>query len=107
MEYDLMEIPEINKAVKRYNRQRQIPTTYFTMIQDVYYDDHKIYLLVANDESEYVCNKICVLEIAKNIRHIATLELTGRVYESFCVRDNKLIASNCMNACLDIFAIQE
>jgi hypothetical protein len=72
-EYDLKEIPEINTVVKKYNMRAQTNTTYFTMIQDVYYDNHKIYLLVANNKDGYVCNEICILEVEKDIKHIATL----------------------------------
>jgi hypothetical protein len=105
-EYDLRQIQEIDKTVKTYNATPQVPTTYFVMIQDVYYDNQKVYLLIAT-ENPYSCNLLCVFDIKEEIKHVQTFQQEGKIYGSFCVKNNKLIAFNTMDASLDVFTLPE
>jgi hypothetical protein len=92
--------------MKRYKSTPQVPTTYFTMIQDVYYKNQKIYLLVATNNNRYFCNTICILDISETIKHTGTFKLTGNVYESFCITENSnLIAFNSKEASIDVFTL--
>jgi hypothetical protein len=107
-EYNLEKTPEINKTVKQYRNTPQTPTTYYTIIQDVYYRDGKVYLLVSTNENEYFCNTVCVLDISEEIKHINTFKLKGDVYESFCVTENNILAAfNTSEASMDIFTLPE
>lgn len=106
-EYDLEILPEIHKMIRKYKRDPQVPTSYFTVIQDVYYDNQKIYLLVASDENEYFCNTIYVLNVSEETKHIQTFKLSGEVYGAFCIKENMLLAYNSVNASLDRFRLPE
>lgn len=104
-EYNLEDLPKISRMIEKYKRESQEPTNYFTIIQDAYYYDEKIYLLVATNENEYFCNTIYVLDVSGKTKHIQTFKLSGDVYETFCVKGNFLVAFNSMNACIDRFKL--
>lgn len=106
-EYDLTEIPWIEEVVDVYNGTVQDPTTYFTMVQDVFYNNNKVYLLVATNKGEqYFCNTICVLDIAEGIDYTHTYQLPGDVYGTFCVsKDEILFAYDTLNASIDIVSL--
>jgi hypothetical protein len=106
MEYDLGKIPEIKKKFRHYKNTPQIPNSYAIMIDDVYYKDQKIYLLVSTHEDTYFCNTVCVLDVSDEPKHIGTFKLKGDIYESFCITEsNLLIAFNIKEASLDVFTL--
>ena len=107
-EYDLKQIPEVEQVTKIYNSTPQIPTSYFTMIQDVYYYNHKLYLLIGTSfDKQYTCNTICVLDVAGEIEHISTFKLSGGPYTSFCIgQDNIVFAGSMRNASIEVFSMQ-
>lgn len=98
-------IPEIKKLIEEYKSKPQVPNTRFVMIQDVFYSNKKLYMLMSTKDNHYTSNKILVFDVANKIKHIATLELEGKVFQSFCVIDNRLIAFNALDAGLDAFII--
>lgn len=104
-DYDLRKIGEVAKGVRRYRATPQSPTTYFIMIQDAYYDNNKVYLLVATNDNGYFCNTVCVLNVKDIVEHIQTFQLSGRAYESLCVENNLLVAFNATDASLDFFTL--
>lgn len=104
-EYDLRLIPEIDRKVKLYENTPPIPNSYQILIEDVYFDNHKIYLLIGTKEDSYFCNTICVLDVSGEIMHTSTFRLSGEAYISFCVKGNKLVAFNGKNASLDFFTL--
>ncbi|MDR0507059.1 MAG: hypothetical protein LBH32_09635 [Dysgonamonadaceae bacterium] len=108
-DYDMEKLPEISINMKKYNGQKQIPTTYFTMCKDAYYCKDKVFILVASNINEYFCNTVYVLNVADKISHIGTYILGkgNNVYESFCVKNDTLLAFNAIDASLDVFTISE
>ena len=108
-EYDLTNVPEIKEMVAIYNSKKQVPNRYFTIVQDAYFCNKKLYLLIGRtDKEKYNCHIICVFNILNNkIKHDSTLYLSKNVYDSFCVnRNNTLYAYSASNACIDVFDIK-
>ncbi len=102
--FDLSTIHDISKQMEIYKKNNQIPNTYFVMIQDVYFDNENIFLLFASQEVGYSCNKIIVINTQNEFKHIATYILSGgKVYLSFCVDNNRIIAFNGLNSNIDIY----
>jgi hypothetical protein len=75
------------------------------MIQDVFYSKNKVFLLLASSIDMYSCNKIIVLSVKNEIKQIAAVELTGKVYLSFCVKNDKLFAFNALNAQIEAYKL--
>jgi hypothetical protein len=104
--YDLTLIPEIKKQIHKYENEQKAPNSHFIMIQDIYYANGRIYILIANDIEQYKCNIICVFDVSKDIKHVKTFFLSEDIYSTFCVFDNQIVAVN-YNACIDVFRITE
>jgi len=103
--FDLSSIEYIEDIVKKYQNSQQYPDKYFVMIQDVYYSDNKVFLLIASNKNNYVCNKIIVLIAENEIKQIAEIELEGKVYLSFCINKKRLFAFNALNAQLEEYEL--
>jgi hypothetical protein len=106
-EYDLTQIPEIEQAATKYRNTPQVPNTYSITVQDIFYSNHKLYLLIGTNDGRYFCNTLCVLDVSDKIRHSHTFKLSGKIYQTFCVsEDNILLANNPMIAGMDVFNLQ-
>ncbi len=102
--FDLSTIHDISNQMEIYKKNNQVPNTYFVMIQDVYFDNENIFLLFASEVDGYYCNKIIVINTKSKFKHIATYTLSGgKVYLSFCVDKNRIIAFNGLNSNIDIY----
>jgi len=106
--YNMEKLPEIRQQLQWMKSQEKVPNAHFTMCQDVFYDEGKLFLLAAtNIHQDYWCNTVYVFDVAENIEHIATLKLgSGRAYGSFCVKSDTLLAHNMMDASLDVYNIK-
>lgn len=104
-EYDLSIVPEIRKMIEVYQRTTQNPGSYFTIIQDVYYADNHLYVLIGTREQEkYFCHDVAVFYISESeMKHTATYRLSGNVYDSFCIGGAKLYAHNASKSSIDVF----
>lgn len=108
-EYDLTNVPEIKEMVAVYNSKAQVPNQYFTIVQDAYFCNQKLYLLIGRTEKEkYNCHTICVFHILHDrIEHESTLYLSREVYDTFCVKENRVLyAYSASDACIDVFNIE-
>lgn len=103
--FDLSTIEDVESIVKKYKNTQQYPDKYFVMIQDVFYSKNKVFLLLASSIDMYSCNKIIVLSVKNEIKQIAAVELTGKVYLSFCVKNDKLFAFNALNAQIEAYKL--
>ncbi len=102
---DLSIVPEIEKMMEAYQNTLQNPGSYFTIIQDAYYTDNHLYVLIGTrKQGKYFCHDVAVLYASESeLKHIATYRLSENVYDSFCVGGTKIYAHNASKSSIDIF----
>lgn len=103
--FDLTSVESISEVVQVYKNSQQYPDKYFVMIQDVYFSNNKVFLLIGSNKDNYVCNRIIVLSVENVIKQIAEFELEGKVYLSFCVNNKRLFAFNALKAQLEEYEL--
>lgn len=106
-DFDLSVVPEISQMIEAYESAPKDPGSYFTVIEDVYYHQNNLYLLIANLKGgNYHCNTIAVIDVSESEwKYKKCFYLSGKVYDTFCVDDQKVYLHDPSRACLDVFRL--
>lgn len=103
--FDLGVIPAVSRMIQAYRDSPKDPGSYFTVIQDAYYCENRLYLLIGLlEDGDYLCNTVAVLDLSDvEWKYVACLHLSGRVYDTFCINNGKIYAHDSTRSCIDIF----
>lgn len=106
-QFDLSVIPEILQMMQVYRDTPKDPGSYFTVIQDAYYCNYNLYLLIGLlKNGNYFCNTVAVLNISDpEWKYTECFHLSGKVYDAFCVNDGKIYIHDPSRSCLDVFRL--
>ena len=104
--YDLRNVPKLRAIYDA--KKTDDPKSYFVVVADAYYSNHKLYLLTASDENDmYSCNTIYVLEDKDGCFELeCSYTLSGNIYSTFCItEDNLCFAFNCIDSALEMYLL--
>ena len=93
-QYDLKQIPLIEETYVANITDK--PNSFFILVQDCYYKNGSIFLLVATNGKQYSRNTLIELRLNGNsIECKAIYKLKSNIYSTFCITDdNRCIAFN-------------
>lgn len=107
-QFDLSVIPAVSQMMQAYRDALREPESYFTVIQDTYYCNGDLYLLIGLlNDGNYSCNTVAVLNLSDaEWKYTKYFRLSGKVYDTFCVDNEKMYVHDPARSCFDIFSFK-
>lgn len=104
--YDFSDIPVVKKRLLQLEGKALDTNSYGIVCEDACVYQDKLYLLLASgDDNGYTVNRIAVFSLFPQIGYEGLLELSGRIYSTFCVSCNRIIAFESMKNCFEVFLL--
>lgn len=104
--YDFSNIPVVKKRLLKLEGMAWGAKSYGIVCEDACVHQDKLYLLLASDDDKgFAVNQIAVFSLFPRIEYDGVLELPGRIYSTFCVSHNQIIAFESLKNCFEVFLL--
>jgi hypothetical protein len=88
------EVDRSLKVIERKESQDVSINSYYTLCRDVCIADDCLYLLIISYAEGFEVNKIMAFELTPSVKPLSTVELSGKIYASFCISDRFVYGYN-------------
>ena len=103
--YDYSDIPTVKKRLLQIEKEVTNTNSYGIICEDACVSEDKLYLLLISNNDGFTKNRIAVFSLFPQIKWDGMLEMSGRIYSTFCVSHDQLIAYESKSNCFDIFSL--
>ncbi len=102
--YDYSDIEMVKRRLAYIERNVADSNSYGKICEDAYVFEDKLYLLLMtnNDKGDFFTNHLAVFTLTPPMTFLQLLELPGRLYDTFCVSENAIIAYNSQTSSFEI-----
>lgn len=104
--YDYSDIPMVKRTLLQWERKVQDSNSYGIICEDACIYEDKLYLLLVSDNGNGMAmNRIAVFSLFPQIKWDELLEMPGRMYSTFCVSHERIIAFESQRNCFEAFSL--
>lgn len=104
--FDFSDIPVVKKRLLLLEGKAMGVNSYGIICEDACVYQDKLYMLLASDDDNgYAMNRIAVFSLFPRMKYDGLLELPGRIYSTFCISCNRIIAFESMKNCFEVFLL--
>jgi len=104
--FDFSDIPVVKKRLLLLEGKAMGVNSYGIICEDACVYQDKLYMLLASDDDNgYAMNRIAVFSLFPRMEYDGLLELPGRIYSTFCISCNRIIAFESMKNCFEVFLL--
>lgn len=103
--YDYSNIPMVKGTLSQLERKVQDTNSYGIICEDACIYEDKLYLLLVSDNGNGMSmNRIAVFSLFPQIKWDELLEMPGRIYSTFCVSHERIIAFDSQRNSFEVFS---